>query len=852
MEGTPRTTRGDGPAPPAAAQPTRARAVAWWVAAHAGLAWPILLLGGLAVLSWEAIHTVDAAALRIALRDMDRRWLTAAFALTVLNLVVMGAYDVIAFRDAAVPARRRWLYGVLAYGWSNFLTVGPVAGPAIRFWLYPSSAARSGVLARGVAQVAVGFGGALVAWVSAALVADLLPARLMLPVLLIGVPLAALGLAAVTRSLQRALWERFAWARMPARWERVLLVGLLDWGLAAAVFLAVLRAAGVPADGRDVIWFFLGQAIGLVSLVPGGLGTADAFWLGRLPGPSGTVAAALLAYRGIYYLLPWAGASLALLRIAAGRGAAWLPVTRAVLASLLAAAGGLLLLSAAAPVLFLRLRTLERIMPLPVLELSHLSATLLGALLLVVARGLAKGYRAAHRIGVAGALAGALTCLLKGLDIEEALLLAGVAVLLVAQAPFFRQPSRGDSFGWRGLGLLILGVFVFVTFGLATHDADALTKTAVSTFHHHAEAARFLRGAAVLGLATTVATVWVVLRTPVGFSPPTRDEIAGALAVHARYGRHAIPLMVANGDKAIWARPESGMCTYRVIGPYLVAYSDPSVRAGAAEEFLDGLLGFAREIDRRVLFYQISTEWIPPLHDRGYHFFKLGEEAHVDLAAFTIAGAANKGLRGSVRHVERAGVAFSVVPAAEVPPLLPELRRVSDTWLAAKGAREKQFSVGHFDEAYLATFPCALVRSTAGAIVAFANLLPGPERVELSIDLMRHGPDAPAGTMDFLFVHLFAWGRGEGYRWFNLGMAPLATVGVARGARGSERLAHLFSLHGQHWYNFQGLRQYKEKFHPHWVPRYLAYPDVWELPRAMADVSALIAGGWGAVLGGNG
>ena len=36
----------------------------------------------------------------------------------------------------------------------------------------------------------------------------------------------------------------------------------------------------------------------------------------------------------------------------------------------------------------------------------------------------------------------------------------------------------------------------------------------------------------------------------------------------------------------------------------------------------------------------------------------------------------------------------------------------------------------------------------------------------------------------------------------------------------------------------------KEKFHPQWEPRYLVYPGGFRLPRILADVSALVAGGY--------
>ncbi|MEZ5486405.1 MAG: phosphatidylglycerol lysyltransferase domain-containing protein [Steroidobacteraceae bacterium] len=50
------------------------------------------------------------------------------------------------------------------------------------------------------------------------------------------------------------------------------------------------------------------------------------------------------------------------------------------------------------------------------------------------------------------------------------------------------------------------------------------------------------------------------------------------------------------------------------------------------------------------------------------------------------------------------------------------------------------------------------------------------------------------------------------------------------------------SRHGEHFYHFEGLRQYKEKFHPQWRPRYLASLGGLALPRVLMDVTTLIAG----------
>ena len=79
----------------------------------------------------------------------------------------------------------------------------------------------------------------------------------------------------------------------------------------------------------------------------------------------------------------------------------------------------------------------------------------------------------------------------------------------------------------------------------------------------------------------------------------------------------------------------------------------------------------------------------------------------------------------------------------------------------------------------------------------------------------------------FLITSLLLHGKAASYARFNLGMAPLSSVGEQRGAHARERLARLLFQRGEHFYNFQGLRRFKEKFDPEWVPRSMAYQDAW-------------------------
>jgi phosphatidylglycerol lysyltransferase len=173
---------------------------------------------------------------------------------------------------------------------------------------------------------------------------------------------------------------------------------------------------------------------------------------------------------------------------------------------------------------------------------------------------------------------------------------------------------------------------------------------------------------------------------------------------------------------------------------------------------------------------------------------------------------------------------------------LGELKLVSDGWLQKQKANEKGFSLGFFSEAYLTQMPCAVVRQD-GRIVAFANLLEGADKQELSVDLMRHVGENLHGVMDFLFAELMLWGAAQGYRRFNLGMAPLSGLESHPLAPLWHRAASMIFRHGEAFYNFEGLRQYKEKFHPDWRPRYLASPGGFSLPSVLLDVAALVSGG---------
>jgi phosphatidylglycerol lysyltransferase len=825
--------------------------------------WPWLVLAAVSVLGWEELQQVDLTNVRRIFRATPAETILALLALAALNLAVAGLYDVAALGPLSRGPRAaaRWSTGVLSFAWSNFLTVGPLAGPALRLWLYRPLGVE-GVRARSaLGAVLASFSLGLLAWCGAVVLPipaplDGVAARLLL----------AAALAAAAGALLRVLPRLRAAPPSVRAWEGrpfdLASVAAVDWLLAWTVFHVALSAVhGGIAPGVSLRAFFIGQLVGLASFIPGGLGSADAFWIFALAGDAGgrdRIVAALVLYRVLYYVLPWAAATLVLAgrlvrtrRFSAG-------LIRSTMASYAFVCGAVLLASAATPALSARLAFLNRTIPLAVVEISHGASVLLGFMLLVVSRGLARGYRSSHRVALALFLAGALTTFLKGLDYEEALIaLVAAGLLVVFRDPFTRLGRLHPSVEFvvsAGLFALVL----FAALGFGSYIAPSRLAAEIGRFGHHAQEGRFLRGLLLLGALAGAGAFHLAQRG--GSRDPLPDEtgIESALDETRRLARSTNPLLVACSDKAVFRPPPrdgapTGFIAYRTAGKFLVAYSDPVCPAGRERAILGAFLDEAAASDRDVILYQISASLLPVAHDLGFTFFKLGEEAVVNLAWFDLKGNKAKTWRHSVNAVEKAGGRFEVVEGSALPPLLPELRKVSDEWLRLKQVTEKRFSVGRFDERYLLRFPCALVRDGKGAIVAFANVLEGPLASEMSVDLMRHrdteeGPALLKDVMDYLFIRLMLHAKDRGFARFNLGMAPLAAVGELRWARPVERLAHIFFRYGESWYNYQGLRRFKEKFDPVWEPRYMAYPKPWDWPRAITSTAVLIAGGWRALL----
>lgn len=638
----------------------------------------------------------------------------------------------------------------------------------------------------------------------------------------------------------------------------------LDWALAGTALYILLPVHDQLSLMRFLPMFLLAQIAGLASQVPGGLGVFESIMVVQLGAflPSSTVLGCLVAYRIVYYLVPLtvAAALLGVFEIRQRREAVSRvtrvvsrmvsPIAPPLLAAGTFAAGVVLLASGALPAVHGRLAVLRGFLPLPAIELSHFLGSVTGFALLVLAWAVYRRVEVAWGISVVLLAAGIVFSLAKGFDFEEAIILA---VFLVALLPsrryFYRKASllaEPLGAGWLVAVAMVLGATVWL--GLFAYRHVEYRGDLWWRFAFHADAPRFLRammGIAAAGLMFGLARLLRTARPRVRAAAIASDSpVRSIVAASPDTGANLVFL----GDKAVMLS-ESGKAfvMYAKAGRSWVAMGDP---VGPHEEHAPLVWRFREESHRhgcRTVFYEVGKDNLDLYLDLGLSLVKLGEEARVPLGEFTLDGSEHKEMRYITRRLEREGLTFEIAPREAVAELLAELEEISDEWLDLKATREKRFSLGCFDPAYLVEFPIGLVRS-GGRILAFSNLWLGAGE-ELSLDLMRHRSEAPRGVMDFLFARLMLWGKEQGYHWFNLGMVPLKGLESRALAPLWHRVGAIVFRHGEYFYNFQGLRQYKEKFNPLWRPRYLAAPGGIALPRALADVASLISGGLKGVFG---
>ena len=754
-----------------------------WVGAGFSLA-----VFGLAL--WALHHALAGTSLSEVLDKLHAvAWPTLIFAvlLTAASYVVLTGYDALAvhYIKHPLPYPTVALASFIGFAISHNVGIALLSGGTARFRIY----ARAGLSAVEIAMVTTvcGITFAIGAGFVVALALLLEPANhlaeLPLPdwaprvigaVLLAGVALYLLLTLVWRKPIKLRNWSfelprpLFAVAQLTLATADLCLAGaVLYLLLPESAHISYLSFAGI---------YVLAIVAGNLSHVPAGLGVFEITLLHLLPGVgTDDLLSAILLYRVIYYLLPLVVAVVLLAGHEVGvsrKSVAKLAGTTRVLSGfmpqgmgvLVFLAGAMLLISGATPSAAERVANVTALLPLPLLELSHLLASICGFCMLFVARGLILRLDGAYFTTLFLLVTGIVLSLLKGFDYKEAAILAVLlALLLPTRHAFYRKARLIDQrFTTTWLVAVVIVVAATTWLGFFSYKHVEYANSLWWQTALEGDAPRFLRASlAIAVLSIGFALTYLLRPVRAEPEPPDDDSLVQAREIIAQSPSSEASLALLGDKYLLFDERDEAFLMYGVRGRSWIAMGDP---VGPPDARADLLWRFRELCDRhaaRPVFYLIGAETLPLYLDLGLSVIKMGEEARVDLANFTLEGKAKKGLRYTQRHGAKQGLTFEMVPVGQVPGILDQLKAISDDWLADKSTQEKGFSIGRFSPDYLSNFPCAVAK-VDGDIVAFANIWEGADKEELSIDLMRFRKDAPNSIMEFLFIELMLWGPRPG------------------------------------------------------------------------------------------
>jgi len=614
----------------------------------------------------------------------------------------------------------------------------------------------------------------------------------------------------------------------------------LEWTFVALFFLLVGRILGVDHDLAALFCLYIiASILGIVSMLPGGLGSFDVFMLISMSvfGINRELALTwLLYFRIFYYIVPVILGLIFLIHSMGGRINDYfdgIPQTflaklsHGMLTAFLYFSGFFMLMESAVPSLTVSSRVLVRFYPYTFFFIHQLTNMCFAFILLGLARGIQAKVKKAYWPMLVVLLIGIINTLWQDWSLSLTIYLGMVlAVTILSKNALYRKKFQYSLGGLITDGIIFIGSFLlYVIVGVINAPAYS-NKHKVPSVLFFPGQQLWLSG--LIGILIAVVILYFIMRYLTTGRDPFADcdfENERVKEVIATFGGNETSHLAFLRDKNFYFYQVDGVdqifFMYRRKNDKLIIMGEPVGNPAYQEEALQDFLQEADLYGYELVFYEVDKDYTMLLHEYGFDFLKTGEDGLVALDKFTLVGKKQRAQRALMNKFEREGYVFSLVDNPHSAEFLAEMKEVSDEWL--NGQIEKGFSLGFFDDYYLNQAPVAIVRDKDGKLVAFASMMPTGGKEILTIDLMRHSKQAPSGIMDEIFISLFKYGQENGYTYFDLGMAPLSNVGQSKFSFIEERVAHLIYQYGYKLYGFQGLRAYKNKYATVWHPKYTAY-----------------------------
>ncbi len=517
------------------------------------------------------------------------------------------------------------------------------------------------------------------------------------------------------------------------------------------------------------------------------------------------------------------------------------------------------ILSSITPAIPVRLKMVYEFFPRALVSNTNEFVLVAGLLLIILSVFLFQGSKRAWYIALFFTLASAIGHLIKGADWEEATLaVLASASLFYTRTHYKLKPHRRlTRISYFVLLYSFIAVFLYGILGLYFMDRhhfgidfriwtsvkiifrmfflfDDSGLTPLTSFGRHFLFSIYFFGGAVITF------IFFSILKPY-FTKPynTEEDINLANDLLKKYGNSPLDFFKTYPDKFVYiANDRDGFISFKMTRYFAFVLENPVCRN---DESLVRLVTdfdkFCTENGFVSVYYRIPEQSLHLYRGMGKKSFPLGEEAVVDLSTFSMEGGRMKTTRSAINRLTGEGLDIKVYEPPVMEGLLQKIEMVSHDWLSSMKQKEIAFTQGVFDKSILKGQTIITVEDKEERVYAFLNIIPDYAPGEATYDLIRKVQDAPNGVLDMLMAKTLLYLKENGYRYANLGLAPLSGI---EGENIAEKTVRYAYENLRAFGHFKGLRKYKEKFFPRWEKKFLVYSydyHLFQVPNALKRVS---------------
>ena len=576
--------------------------------------------------------------------------------------------------------------------------------------------------------------------------------------------------------------------------------------------------------------FIAATLIGMITMVPGGMGTFDVLMILGLAnvGVNKEVAIVwLLFYRIFYYLIPFISGCAIFINQTGNKvdhALNHLPSTfchkvlRYIATFSLYVMGIMMIIMATMPNLSLFYRFFKMIFSFTIPFVDQSINIMIGLLLIGLARGVHQRIKKAYRI----TWIVLLFCLINTIFIAHSwqlsfLFLLTLICLYLSRREFTRE---GMAYSWGSIlidFIIFIGVAIF--YGLVGYFVNTRHQFNSTNFILFPSETIWFRG--LLGL---IAAAMILIVLYYYFSRGRQiGEPFDAKRYQKmidRYGDNRYHHLGFGGDYyCYYYREDKEDCVcflFKKIANHCVVLGTPLGKEASLKSAVEAFKNDLVKMNYQAIFYSIDHHFSVLLHDFGYEFMKIGEEGYHDVD----------------QHIDQASAQTKWLTDEEKTQYFPDCQTISYDFEALH--RPLYFNRARFSKA-LYDYSEVLVYEVDGKILAYAVL---SQENKKSIDLLYlHYSELQSVKP---FIHDIQSLCEQRTLSLSLGISPLYNVGTSMFAFTEEKLINIVYHFGETASQLEKMTQAMSPYVNRWENRYMSYPRKQSFTVLILQISLLM------------